>query len=143
MPAHLFLFSTSATSSSVENCPLTTRIRLLMTSSEQSTSSRPPTTTGRRLGFTLTARVEEEVSSNLSPLQANGRVQCVRPHLLDINLNVLLQVVAVQVEDQVVDKVKTVTDDDERQLVSKFGFLSITHIGIKKKKSLICSNFGE
>lgn len=50
---HLFLFSTSATSSSVENWPLTTRIRFLMTSSEQSTSKRPPTTTGRRLGFTL------------------------------------------------------------------------------------------
>lgn len=49
---YLFLFSTSATSSSVENCPLTTMIRLLMTSSAQSTSSRPPITTGRRLGFT-------------------------------------------------------------------------------------------
>lgn len=49
------------------------------------------------------------------------------PHLLDINLDVLLQVVAVQVEDQVMDEVKTVTDDDERQLVSEFGFLSITH----------------
>lgn len=49
------------------------------------------------------------------------------PHLLDINLDVLLQVVAVQVEDQVVNEVKTVTDDDEWQLVGKFGFLSITH----------------
>lgn len=35
------------------------------------------------------------------------------PHLLDINLDVLLQVVAVEVEDQVMDEVKTVTDDDE------------------------------
>lgn len=34
------------------------------------------------------------------------------PYLLNIDLNVLLQVVAVQVEDQVMDKVKTVTDDD-------------------------------
>lgn len=47
-----FLFSTSATSSSVENCPLTTMIKFLMTSSEQSTSRSPPTTAGIRLGFT-------------------------------------------------------------------------------------------
>lgn len=49
---NLFLFSTSSTSSSVENWPLTTRISCLMMSSAQSTSSRPPTTTGRREGFT-------------------------------------------------------------------------------------------
>lgn len=47
-----FLFSTSATSSSVENWPLTTMIKFLMTSSEQSTSRSPPTTAGMRLGFT-------------------------------------------------------------------------------------------
>lgn len=50
--SYRFLFSTSATSSSVENCPLTTMIRFLITSSAQSTSSNPPITTGRRLGFT-------------------------------------------------------------------------------------------
>jgi len=49
---NLFRFSTSATSSSVENCPLTTKMSCLMASSPQSTSSRPPTTTGRRDGFT-------------------------------------------------------------------------------------------
>lgn len=85
---------------------------------------------GQTAGVHLECNVNEEASSNLSPLWATGRLQCVS-HLLDINLNVLLQVVAVQVEDQVVDKVKTVADDDERQLVSKFGFLSITHIGEK------------
>lgn len=53
-------------------------------------------------------------------------------YLLDVNLNVLLQVVAIQVEDQVMDKVKTVTDDDERQLVSEFSFLSMTHIDKKE-----------
>lgn len=58
---HLFLFSTSATSSSVENWPLTTRIRFLMTSSEQSTSKRPPTTTGRRLGLTLNTHWQDLV----------------------------------------------------------------------------------
>lgn len=68
--------------------------------------------------------------------KAKSRVQSVS-HLLDINLNVFLQVVAIQVKDQVVDKVKTVTDDDERQLVSKFGFLSITHIGKKKNNKYV------
>lgn len=138
---HLFLFSTSATSSSVENWPLTTRIRLLMTSSEQSTSSRPPTTTGKRLGFTWNTRQCRRVSRSLT--STGQRQSAVRAaglhgsHLLDINLNVLLQVVAVQVEDQVVDEVKTVADDDERQLVSEFGFLSIKHIEKKKRPHLI------
>lgn len=45
------------------------------------------------------------------------------PYLLNIDLNVLLQVVAVQVEDQVMDKVEAVTDNNEWQLVSEFGFL--------------------
>lgn len=49
---NLFRFSTSATSSSVENCPLMTSISCFMASSPQSTSSRPPTTTGKRDGFT-------------------------------------------------------------------------------------------
>ena len=44
-------------------------------------------------------------------------------HLLDVDLDVLLQSVAVQVEDQVVDKVESVADDDERQLVGQLGFL--------------------
>ena len=51
--AYLFLFSTSETSSSVENCPFTEWIMFLIISSEQSTSSKPPTTTGNRLGFTF------------------------------------------------------------------------------------------
>uniref|UniRef100_A0A1I8JFC5 NAD-specific glutamate dehydrogenase n=1 Tax=Macrostomum lignano TaxID=282301 RepID=A0A1I8JFC5_9PLAT len=88
-------FSTSATSSSVENWPRTTRMSCLITSSAQSTSSRPPTTTGRRLGFT-----------------------CDRYYL-----NVLLQTVAVQVEHQVVHKVEPVAHDDERQLVGQLGLL--------------------
>lgn len=47
-------------------------------------------------------------------------------YLLNIDLNVLLQIVAVQVEDQVMDKVKSVTDDDQWQLVGEFSFLSFT-----------------
>ena len=50
--AYLFLFSTSATNSSVENDPFTTMISCLITSSEQSTSNNPPITTGKRAGFT-------------------------------------------------------------------------------------------
>ena len=49
---YLFLFSTSSTSSSVENCPVTDITRFRMMSSLVSTSNRPPTTTGRREGFT-------------------------------------------------------------------------------------------
>lgn len=52
MNSDLFLFSTSATSSSVENCPLTTMMSCLMASSLQSTSNNPPMTTGSLAGFT-------------------------------------------------------------------------------------------
>lgn len=46
-------------------------------------------------------------------------------YLLDVNLDVLLQVVAVQIKDQVVDKVEAVAHDDERQLIGQFRFLHI------------------
>ena len=39
-------------------------------------------------------------------------------YLLDIDLNVLLQVVAIQVEHEVMHKIKAVADNDQRQLVS-------------------------
>lgn len=55
------------------------------------------------------------------------KCHCRGSHLLDINLDVFLQVVSVQVEDKIVDKIKPVTDDDERQLVSEFGFLCVTN----------------
>lgn len=44
-------------------------------------------------------------------------------YLLHVDFNVFLQTVAVQVQDQIVDKVEAVTDDDQRQLVGQFGFL--------------------
>lgn len=44
-------------------------------------------------------------------------------YLLHINLNVLLQIVAVQIEDQVMDKIKAVAHDDKRQLISQFRLL--------------------
>jgi len=39
-------------------------------------------------------------------------------HLLYVDLDVLLQVVAVQVEHKVVNVVETIADDDQWQLVS-------------------------
>jgi len=44
-------------------------------------------------------------------------------YLLNVDLNVFLQAVAVEVQDQVVDKVKAVAHDDQRQLVGQLGFL--------------------
>lgn len=44
-------------------------------------------------------------------------------YLLHIDLDVLLQAVAVQVQDQIVDKIKAVTHDDQRELISQLGFL--------------------
>lgn len=44
-------------------------------------------------------------------------------YLLHVDFNVFLQAVAVQVQDQIMDKVKAVTDDDQRQLVGQFRFL--------------------
>ncbi len=48
---------------------------------------------------------------------------CVRTYLLHIDLYVFLQVIAVQVEDQVVDKVVSIADNDQRELVSQFDLL--------------------
>lgn len=44
-------------------------------------------------------------------------------YLLHIDLNVFLQAVAVQVQDQIMDKIKAVTHNDQRQLVGQLGFL--------------------
>lgn len=54
-------------------------------------------------------------------------------YLLDVDLNVFLQVVFVQVEHEVVDKVKAIADDDERQLVSQSSFL--------RKKNVACPKY--
>ncbi len=52
-------------------------------------------------------------------------------YLLHVDLNVLLQAVAVQVQDQIMDKIKAVTYNDQRQLVSQLGFL-------QRKIEIIC-----
>lgn len=44
-------------------------------------------------------------------------------YLLHVDLNVFLQAVAVQVQNQIVDKIKAVAHDDQRQLVSQLSFL--------------------
>ena len=44
-------------------------------------------------------------------------------HLLHVDLDVLLQVVAVKVQHQVVNEVEAVAHDDERQLIGQFRFL--------------------
>ena len=90
-----------------------------------------------------TARVHLEHNQSHLAYVCNARmlcnsnfcVFCSEPHLLNIDLNVLLQVVAIQVEDQVVDKVETVADDDERQLVGEFGFLFATKSGGRESAS--------
>ncbi len=50
---------------------------------------------------------------------------CVHTYLLHmhIDLYVFLQVIAVQVEDQVMDKVVSIADNDQRELVSQFDLL--------------------
>ena len=44
-------------------------------------------------------------------------------YLLHVDLDVLLQGVAVEIQHQVVDEVEAVAHDDERQLVRKLGLL--------------------
>ncbi len=75
-PLYRFLFSTSSTSWSVLKSPRTARIRLLMVSSEQSTSSRPPTTTGSLLGLTCT-----RANTHTSTLQISSVCVCVHDEL--------------------------------------------------------------
>lgn len=44
-------------------------------------------------------------------------------YLLHIDLNVFLQAVAVQVQHQVMDEIKAIAHNNQRQLVSQLGFL--------------------
>ena len=86
-----------------------------MTSSEQSTSSNPPITTGRRDGFTLFQKEERRIKYYRNRLARETQkthkkipVSKSKSHLLNVDFDVLLQIVAVQVEDQVVDKIESV-----------------------------------
>ncbi len=44
-------------------------------------------------------------------------------YLLYVDLDVLLQAVAIQVEHEIVDEIEAVAHDDERKLIGEFGFL--------------------
>lgn len=44
-------------------------------------------------------------------------------YLLHVDLNVFLQAVAIQVQHQIMDKIKAVTHNNQRQLVSQLGLL--------------------
>ena len=44
-------------------------------------------------------------------------------YLLHIDLDVFLEVVAVKIQNQVMDKVEAITYDDQRELVCQFGLL--------------------
>ena len=56
-------------------------------------------------------------------------------YLLHVDLNVLLQVIAIQVEHKVVDKVETVAYYNQGELISQFGLLHVLCecVGGKKK----------
>lgn len=47
---------------------------------------------------------------------------------MDVDLDVLLQIVAVKIENQIMHVVKPVANDDQRQLIGQFGFLKINKI---------------
>ena len=57
-------------------------------------------------------------------------------YLLHIDLNVLLQVIAIQVEHKVVDKVETVAYYNQGELISQFGLLHVlcACVGGKKRE---------
>ena len=116
--------------------------RLRMMSSEVSTSSRPPTTTGRRDGFTCRRRgrgpyphtsiahthAHEHAhtfthTNRYTTRPLHMRTQRGLTHLLYIDLDVLGQLVLLQVQHKVMDKVKTIADDDQWQLVGEFRLL--------------------
>ena len=52
--------------------------------------------------------------------------------------DILLQVVSVEVEDQIVDKVVSVADNDQRQLVRQFGLLQeVLHPGREEQQNVL------
>lgn len=57
----------------------------------------------------------EETSDNL---RSTSRVD-----LLNVNLDKVGETVLVKVENEIVDKVESVANDDERELIGEFGFL--------------------
>lgn len=58
-------------------------------------------------------------------MSTGSQQRCSQQYLLNINLDVLLQVVVVQVQNKIVDKVKPITHDDEGKLVCELGLLCV------------------
>ena len=50
-----------------------------------------------------------------------------------VNLDILLEIVSIEVQDQVMNIVKPITHNDERQLICQLGFLNKTKKGNRKK----------
>ena len=57
-------------------------------------------------------------------------------YLLYVNLNILLQIVSIEVQDQVMNIVKPITNNDEWQLICQLGFLN-TRKQKKEKEKLV------
>ena len=55
-------------------------------------------------------------------------------YLLHVDLNVLLQVVAIEVEYEVMNKIETVRYDDERKLICQFGLLWVEGVRVCGRK---------
>lgn len=57
-------------------------------------------------------------------------------YLLYVNLDILLQIVSIEVQDQVMNIVKPITNNDEWQLICQLGFLN-TRKQKKEKEKLV------
>ena len=57
-------------------------------------------------------------------------------YLLYVNLDILLQIVSIEVQDQVMNIVKPITNNDEWQLICQLGFLN-TRKQNKEKEKLV------
>ena len=66
-------------------------------------------------------------------MHASAQVVAQKAYLLHVDLDVLLQGVAVEVEHQVVDEVEAVAHDDERQLVRQLGLLRGEETSIRSR----------
>lgn len=69
---------------------------------------------------------------------ANDGREASRIDFLYVDLNVLLEVIAIQIEHEVMYEVEPVTDDYQRELIREFGFLeSVRGEGRVRKQRLM------
>lgn len=67
-----------------------------------------------------TARVDLKCTSHRQTGRSNNEFGT---HALNVDFNVLHQVIAVQVQNEVMHEIESIADDDQRQLVGEFRFL--------------------